>query len=55
MIRKKYLRPLAEVCQADVDEQLLAGSVGNVTASGLDDDEALQKSDNPEDMWDSAW
>lgn len=41
-----------EVIEADIELQILAGSVTSLTTSGLDDD--LNKDDNPGDIWNEA-
>lgn len=57
MTKKEYQKPVMEVIEADIEQQILAGSVTNLTTSGLDDDLTLpedeeSKSGNP---WESAW
>ena len=57
MTKKHYQKPAIEVIEADMEQQILAGSVTNLTTSGLDDDLVLPddkepKSGNP---WEIAW
>ena len=59
MIKKEYMKPVMEILEADIEQQILAGSVTNLTTSGLDDDDDLILPDNEEpksgDVWEEAW
>ena len=47
-----------EVIEADIEQQILAGSVTSVTTSGLDDDNlALPDDEEPKSgsVWEEAW
>lgn len=59
MIKKDYMKPTMKVFEADMDQQILAGSITGVTTTGLDDEEelilpgeGLPKSGS---IWDDAW
>ena len=52
MTKKEYQKPVMEVIEADIEQQILAGSVKSVKTTGLDDD--LNKDDNPGDIWNEA-
>ena len=52
MTKQEYQKPVMEVIEADIEQQILAGSVTSVTTTGLDDD--LNKDDNPGDIWNEA-
>lgn len=53
MIKKEYMKPAMTVYEADIEEQILAGSVTSVTTTGLDED--IEFDDTSEDPWESAW
>ena len=57
MIKKEYLKPAMEILEADIEQQILAGSVTSVTTSGLDDNLALPDDEEPKsgDVWEEAW
>ena len=59
MTKKEYLKPAMEVFEIDMNAQILAGSVGSVTTTGLDveDELVLPGSGLPTtgDVWDDAW
>ncbi len=65
MTKKEYQKPVMEVIEADIEQQILAGSVTSVTTSGLDDDlddgldDDLTLPDDEEpkngDVWEEAW
>ena len=59
MIKKDYMKPTMKVFEADMKQQILAGSVTSVTTTGLDDDEELELPDDglPKSgsIWDDAW
>ena len=59
MIKKEYMKPVMEVIEADIEQQILAGSVTSVTTSGLDDEEDLILPDDEEpksgSVWEEAW
>ena len=57
MTKKEYMKPVTKVEVADIEQQILAGSVTSVTTTGLDEDLTL-----PDDevlyggsVWDDAW
>ena len=50
--KQEYLKPAMEVYEADIEEQILAGSVTSVTTTGLDED--IEFYDMSEDPWESA-
>ena len=59
MIKKDYMKPTMKVFEADMKQQILAGSVTSVTTTGLDVEEelilpgeGLPKSGS---FWDDAW
>ena len=45
MIKKEYMKPVMEVIELQHKSQILAGSVTNLTTSGLDDDLILPDDD----------
>ena len=52
MIKKRYMKPSMEVIEADVEQQILAGSV---QTTGLGDDNLTQDDENPSgDSWNDA-
>ena len=57
MTKKHYQKPAIEVMEADMEQQILAGSVKSLTTSGLDDDLALPDNEEPKsgDVWEEAW
>ena len=54
MTKKEYQKPVMEILEADLDQQLLAYSV---QTSGLDDEDDLVLPDDEEDgnPWEIAW
>ena len=58
MTKKEYQKPVMEILEADIEQQILAGSVTNLTTSGLDDEDDLILPDDEEpisgDVWE-AW
>ena len=58
MIKKEYLQPEIEVVKIHFSKQMLAGSVTDITTTGLDDDNIIipgsgvPTTGNP---WDVAW
>ena len=59
MIKKDYMKPEMQALEADMDQQILTGSVTSVTTTGLDVEEelilpgeGLPKSGS---IWDDAW
>ena len=52
MKKQEYQKPVMKAIEADIEQQILAGSVTSLTTSGLDDD--LNKDDNPGDIWNEA-
>ena len=57
MIKKEYQKPVIEVMEADIEQQILAGSVTSLTTSGLDDDLILPEDEEPKSgsVWEEAW
>ena len=53
MTKKEYMKPVMEVIEADIEQQILAGSVAGVTTTGLGDDN-IDKGETPGDSWDDA-
>jgi hypothetical protein len=55
--KQEYQKPVMEVIEADIEQQILAGSVTNLTTSGLDDDLILPDDEEPKsaDVWEEAW
>ncbi len=53
MTKKEYLKPAMTVYEADIEEQILAGSVTSVITTGLDVD--IEFNDTSEDPWEFAW
>ena len=53
MTKKAYMKPVMEVIEADIEQQILAGSVAGVTTTGLGDDN-IDKGETPGDSWDDA-
>ena len=57
MTKKEYQKPVMEVIEADIEQQILAGSVTNLTTSGLDDDDlTLPDDEEPKsgNVWEEA-
>ena len=57
MKKKDYMKPVMKVIEADIEQQILAGSVTNLTTSGLDDDLILPDDEEPKSgsVWEEAW
>ena len=57
MTKKEYQKPVMEILEADIEQQILAGSVTSLTTSGLDDDLILPDGEEPKsgDVWEEAW
>ena len=57
MTKKHFQKPAKEVIEADIEQQILAGSVTSLTTSGLDDDLTLPDNEEPKsgDVWEEAW
>ena len=57
MTKKHYQKPAIEVIKADMEQQILAGSVKSLTTSGLDDDLILPDDEEPKSgsVWEEAW
>ena len=57
--KQEYQKPVMEVIELQHKSQILAGSVTNLTTSGLDDDDDLILPDDEEsksgDVWEEAW
>ena len=54
--KQEYQKPAMEVFETDMDQQILAGSMTNLTTNGLDDDdlELFDEDDTTGSIWD-AW
>ena len=52
--KQEYQKPVMEVIEADIEQQILAGSVTNLTTSGLDDDD-LTLPDDEESKSGNVW
>ena len=54
---QEYQKPVMDVIEADIEQQILAGSVTNLTTSGLDDDLILPDDEEPKSgsVWEEAW
>ncbi len=57
MTKKHYQKPAIEVMEADMEQQILAGSLTSVSSTGLDDDLTLPDNEEPKsgDVWEEAW
>ena len=55
MTKKEYQKPVMEVIEADIEQQILEGSVTSVTTTGLDDDLTLPLPDDAEPNGGSVW
>ena len=55
MIKKEYMKPVMEVIELQHKSQILAGSVTNLTTSGLDDEDDLILPDDEEPKSGSVW
>ena len=55
--KQEYQKPAMEVLEADVEQQILAGSVTSVTTSGLDEDLTLPDGEEPKSgsVWEDAY
>ena len=55
--KQEYQKPVMEVIEADIEQQILAGSVTSVTSTGLDDDLTLPDDEEPKSgsVWDDAY
>jgi len=55
--KQEYQKPVMEVIEADIEQQILAASVTSVTTSGLDDDLILPDDEEPKSgsVWEEAW
>ena len=55
--KQEYMKPVMEVIEADIEQQILAGSVTSLTTSGLDDDLILPDDEEPKsgNVWEQAW
>ena len=55
--KQEYMKPVMEVIEADIEQQILAGSVTSLTTSGLDDDLILPDDEEPKSgsVWEEAW
>ena len=55
--KQEYQKPVMEVIEADIEQQILAGSVTSLTTSGLDDDLTLPDDEEPKSgsVWEEAW
>ena len=55
MTKKHYQKPVIEVMEADMEQQILAGSLTSVSSTGLDDDLVLPTEDKSGNPWENAW
>ena len=57
MTKKEYQKPVMEVIEADIEQQILAGSVTSVTTDGLDEYLTLPDNEEPKSgsVWEEAW
>ena len=59
MIKKEYMKPVMKVIELLHKSQILAGSVTNLTTSGLDDEDKLILPGGEEpksgSVWEEAW
>jgi hypothetical protein len=57
MTKKEYQKPVMEILEADIEQQILAGSLTSVSSTGLDDDLILPDDEEPKsgDVWEEAW
>ena len=58
MIKKTYEKPEMQVLEADMEQQILAGSLTSVGTTGLDGEEKFKygNDDNKSgSLWDDAW
>ena len=55
--KQEYQKPVMEVIVADIEQQILAGSVTSVTTTGLDEGLTLPDGEEPKsgDVWGEAW
>lgn len=55
--KQEYQKPVMEVIEADIEQQILAGSLTSVSSTGLDDDLTLPDNEEPKsgDVWEEAW
>ena len=56
--KQEYQKPVMEVIEADIEQQILAGSVTSLTTSGLDDDNLVLPDDEEHksgSVWEEAW
>ena len=57
--KQEYQKPVIKVIEADIEQQILAGSVTSLTTSGLDDEDDLILPDDEEpesgNPWEFAW
>ena len=53
--KQEYQKPTMEVIEADIEQQILAGSVTSLTTSGLDElDLIIEEMDKTGDSWTDA-
>ena len=59
MIKKEYQKPAMTVFEADMEQQILAGSVTDLKVLGLDEEDELELPDEglptTGSVWDDAW
>jgi hypothetical protein len=55
--KQEYQKPVMEIIEADIEQQILAGSVTSLTTSGLDDNLILPDDEEPKSgsVWEEAW
>ena len=55
--KQEYQKPVMEVIEADMEQQILAGSLTSVSSTGLDDDLTLPDDEEPKSgtVLEEAW
>ena len=53
--KQEYQKPVMEVIEADIEQQILAGSVTSVTTTGLDEDLTLPDDEEGGSVWEDAY
>ena len=55
--KQEYQKPVIKVIEADIEQQILAGSVTSVTTDGLDEYLTLPDNEEPKSgsVWEEAW
>ena len=55
MTKKEYQKPMMEVFEANVEQQILASSITSVTSTGLDEELDYDSDNNSGNVWGDAW